>query len=213
MVYAEALREAHARWSVVLSADASLAAHWTQARELLLGGEDHSAQARELIITLDFFDGVCSLLRHDDGGRLRLELKWADRDAQRISDALLGIAAVAPEGHVLRRLHDSGELFTVFRFRFDVTVFTQDDEWLLPAMEKVQKLGYRWSGRFNPSPNDDWNIKWGAAPTRLVEELVDLFAGCVGKDPDIFNRRHVFGANDTDIYINVRHPGPSGSGT
>ncbi|MCA9513893.1 MAG: hypothetical protein KC635_03020 [Myxococcales bacterium] len=87
------------------------------------------------------------------------------------------------------------------RGAFPVTVFTDDQARGAAFFGEVQGRGYtNDDGEVLPDPNDNFNIKWGAAPEEYVEELAAMVRERFGQDP---KRLHIFDAEDPQIFINL----------
>jgi hypothetical protein len=87
------------------------------------------------------------------------------------------------------------------RSDFEVTIFTTD----LAAGERVlgalRALGYTNSGNeVRGNPNEDFNIKWGAAPSEYIDQIAGVAGRLAG---ETLNRMPIFDASDKDIFINL----------
>jgi len=83
-----------------------------------------------------------------------------------------------------------------------ITVFTGDPATGEKMRDAIRAAGYP-TVDLNPLPNSDYNIKWGQAPARLVEELVTIASRTTGVAKAGFARQNIFPAEDTDVYINL----------
>jgi hypothetical protein len=83
-----------------------------------------------------------------------------------------------------------------------ITVFSGDPETSDRVRDAIRAAGYPNVGT-NPLPNSDFNIKWGQAPTPLVEDLVKIASRTSGVPESRFTRQNMFSAEDTDVYINL----------
>jgi hypothetical protein len=83
-----------------------------------------------------------------------------------------------------------------------ITVFTGDPATGEKVRDAIRAAGYP-TVDLNPLPNSDYNIKWGQASTRLVEELVAIASRTTGVAAADFARQNIFTPEDTDVYINL----------
>jgi hypothetical protein len=83
-----------------------------------------------------------------------------------------------------------------------ITVFTGDPATGEKVRDAIRAAGYP-TVDLNPLPNSEFNIKWGQAPARLVEELVGIASRSTGVPKTDFARQNIFTAEDTDVYINL----------
>lgn len=84
---------------------------------------------------------------------------------------------------------------------FEVTVFTEDKAMGAKVLAALRELGYT-----NPEnevlgePNEDFNIKWGAAPQEFVDEIAGAAERLTGKT---LARKKIFEEGDKDIFVNL----------
>ncbi|MGM0576501.1 MAG: hypothetical protein ACQEXJ_12300 [Myxococcota bacterium] len=87
------------------------------------------------------------------------------------------------------------------RASLHVVVFSHDPVVGRRVLERLEDMGYT-----NPEnmvqgkPNPEFNVKWGAAPRELVEEIVAVLEETF-RTP--FELRHEFGPDDPDLFINL----------
>lgn len=87
------------------------------------------------------------------------------------------------------------------RAAFPVTVFTDDPGRGNAFFAEIQAKGYTHAdGEVLTDPNDNFNIKWGAAPEEYIEELAAMVRERFGQDP---KRLHVFDDSDPQVFINL----------
>lgn len=91
-----------------------------------------------------------------------------------------------------------------------VVVFTDDTERGQAFLDHLEtELGFDNDENYvTDSPNDEFNIKWGAAPEALVDEIVA--AADAGLDVEL-DRQHIFEADDRDVFINLPLGGKVGT--
>lgn len=90
------------------------------------------------------------------------------------------------------------------RSRHRVVFFTDNKARVTPVLRAVKKLGYGKESFINDEPNDDWNIKWGSASTRKIDEILGVVTSKLGISPSRIERQNKFEADDTDIFVNLR---------
>jgi hypothetical protein len=83
-----------------------------------------------------------------------------------------------------------------------ITVFTGDPATGEKVRDAIRAAGYP-TVDLNPLPNTEFNVKWGQAPARLVEELVGIASRATGVPATGFARQNIFTAEDTDVFINL----------
>ena len=88
------------------------------------------------------------------------------------------------------------------RSQYDLAIFTFDRSAGQRLSTALVGLGYR-RARILGLPNADFNIKWGSAPTEVVEEIVSVMCRVVGLSESQVNRRHEFSSSNDSIYINL----------
>mgnify|MGYP006288671385 FL=1 len=89
----------------------------------------------------------------------------------------------------------------LFHGLVEVTVFSDSPEGEAVA-EAIRAAGYR-SVEMGEEPNDDLNIKYGAAPPAVVDEILAAVAEATGLSPEVFRRLDVFDQSDDDVFVNV----------
>ena len=90
------------------------------------------------------------------------------------------------------------------RRRHRVVIFTDNKARVAPVLRAVKKLGYGKDSFINDEPNVDWNIKWGSASTRKIDEILGVVTSKLGISPSQIERQNKFEADDTDIFVNLR---------
>ena len=92
-----------------------------------------------------------------------------------------------------------------------ITVFTGDPATGDKVRDAIRAAGYP-NVRVNPLPNADFNIKWGQASPRLVEDLVRIATRSTGVSASDFSRQNILTRDSSDVYINlpVTTLGPGG---
>lgn len=92
-----------------------------------------------------------------------------------------------------------------------ITVFTGDPLTGEKVRDAIRAAGYP-NVRVNPLPNADFNIKWGQASPRLVEDLVRIATRSTGVSASDFSRQNILTSDSSDVYINlpVTPLGPGG---
>jgi hypothetical protein len=83
-----------------------------------------------------------------------------------------------------------------------ITVFTGDPAIGERVRDAMRAAGYP-NVQLNPLPNPDFNIKWGQAPSHLVEDLVRIASTTTDVPVGRFAREHIFVAADTDVFVNL----------
>lgn len=99
----------------------------------------------------------------------------------------------------------------ITRATVHIVVFTDDQALATETLARLTELGY--SNPENSSqgmPNDNFNIKWGAANDAIVEEIAKALEAKFGQE---FRRSHEFAVNDLDIFINLPPPSAATPGT
>ncbi len=87
------------------------------------------------------------------------------------------------------------------RQAFVVTVFTDDTETGRQMMAAIEDRGYSNPGnQILDTPNNEFNIKWGAAPNEMVDELCALVEESLGHE---LVRYEMFAPDDHDIFLNL----------
>ncbi|MEO0077754.1 MAG: hypothetical protein ABIK86_01970 [candidate division WOR-3 bacterium] len=82
-----------------------------------------------------------------------------------------------------------------------IVVFTDDREKGEQFLDRLRALGYTNDESYvTDEPNDDFNIKWGAAPDEVVEEVAALADSMFGVQ---LERQHVFARDDNDLFVNL----------
>lgn len=91
-----------------------------------------------------------------------------------------------------------------------ITVFTGDPATGEKVRDAIRAAGYP-NVRINPLPNADFNVKWGQASPRLVEDLVRIASRASGVAAGELSRQNILG-EVSDVYINlpVTALGPGG---
>ena len=85
---------------------------------------------------------------------------------------------------------------------YGVTIFTDRPDEVTRAVSGLQERGY--TVAVSTSPNSDWNIKWGAAPTSAVTDVLSAVAEGLGVSTSRFERKHVLSPESTKIFVNIR---------
>ncbi len=82
-----------------------------------------------------------------------------------------------------------------------VVVFTDNSYSGALLLEELEGRGFEnYENELMPDPNDEFNIKWGAAPTVYIEEIAAL----VERNHDVkLSRLHEFESDDYDVFINL----------
>jgi hypothetical protein len=83
-----------------------------------------------------------------------------------------------------------------------VVIFTDDQERGEALLEYLSgELGFSNDENYvTDGPNEEFNIKWGAAPAELVDEIV----AAADAELDVeLDRQHIFEADDRDVFINL----------
>jgi len=89
-----------------------------------------------------------------------------------------------------------------------VVVFCDDGEAGDRMLGLLRSAGYTNPGNYvHPTPNEDFNIKWGGASEEAVDELAAIAEAEVGQR---LERLHMFEAGDLDVFLNL--PVRSGGG-
>ncbi len=89
----------------------------------------------------------------------------------------------------------------ITRATVHIVVFTDDEAVATATLARLAEMGY--SNPENSSqgmPNDNFNIKWGAANDEIIDELAQMLEARFGQE---FRRSHEFAVNDLDIFINL----------
>lgn len=87
------------------------------------------------------------------------------------------------------------------RRQFEVTVFTDDEDTGRRVLAAIEALGYTNPGNeVLGNPNDEFNIKWGAADRDVLDEIRAVVEPMMHQE--LFPR-HLFGPDDMDIFINL----------
>jgi hypothetical protein len=82
-----------------------------------------------------------------------------------------------------------------------VVVFTDDEEKGNRLLAALQSLGYTNTENYvTDEPNEDFNVKWGAAPEAMIDEVVELAEGEFDVELD---RQQSFDDDDRDVFINL----------
>lgn len=82
-----------------------------------------------------------------------------------------------------------------------VVVFCDHAEEGARVLELLRQAGYSNPGNYvHPSPNRDYNIKWGGASAEVVAELAAIVEAQV-RQP--LERLNIFEAGDPDVFINL----------
>jgi hypothetical protein len=92
-----------------------------------------------------------------------------------------------------------------------IAVFTGDPATGEKVRDAIRAAGYP-NVRLNPVPNTEFNIKWGQASPRLVEDLVRIASRATGVPASDFSRHDILPRDSADVYINlpVAPLGPGG---
>jgi hypothetical protein len=82
-----------------------------------------------------------------------------------------------------------------------VVIFTDDKEKGEELLGALKEAGFDNDENYvTDEPNEDFNIKWGAAPEEMIDEIVE-------KADDLYDirleRQHTFEESDKDIFINL----------
>lgn len=87
------------------------------------------------------------------------------------------------------------------RSRLRVVVFCDDPTTGARVLELLRQAGYSNPGNYvHPTPNRDYNIKWGGASEEAVSEL----AAIVGSEVKLpLERMPIFEPGDPDVFINL----------
>jgi hypothetical protein len=90
-----------------------------------------------------------------------------------------------------------------------IVIFCDDEAVARETLAQFQALGYtNPENSFQGMPNDNFNIKWGAASAEIVEELVVALEKRFSTE---FRRSPEFAVNDLDVFINLP-VAPAGTG-
>ncbi len=82
-----------------------------------------------------------------------------------------------------------------------IVVFTDDRVKGEQFLARLRALGYINDENYvTDEPNDDFNMKWGAAPDDIVEEVAALADSMFGVE---LERQHVFARDDKDLFVNL----------
>lgn len=129
---------------------------------------------------------------------------------------LLGTSAQALSPHSLGPKFDkssaSNSSSTRVRNRADyrLVIFTDDQSRAQAFLRALKARGYS-NAKVRGEPNDDFNIKWGQAKSRMVNEILALADSSLGIRKSRFNKKHIFGADDHDIFVNLPFGSSGGS--
>ncbi len=83
-----------------------------------------------------------------------------------------------------------------------VVIFTDDQVRGEQLLARLRTLGYTNDENYvTGEPNDESNIKWGAAADDVIEEVTALADSMFGIELD---RQHTFAEDDNDLFINLR---------
>lgn len=114
------------------------------------------------------------------------------------------IIRVQSGGASLKGKGDSSPGGVAGRGKHRVVIFTDDKARVAPVLSAVKKLGYNKDSYVADKPNKKWNIKWGAASTQNIEEILGVVKRELGISSSKIDQQHKFKADDTDIFINLR---------
>jgi hypothetical protein len=90
---------------------------------------------------------------------------------------------------------------TIERSDIRVVVFTDGRERGDSLLESLESLGYSNDGSYvTDEPNDGFNVKWGAAPETMIDEIVALADERFSVELD---RQNSFEPDDKDVFINL----------
>lgn len=82
-----------------------------------------------------------------------------------------------------------------------VVVFSDDSARAESFLSQLRGSGFDNSqNHVTDGPNDDFNVKWGAAGKSAVDEIIKAAREHLGVELD---RQHVFESNDEDVFINL----------
>ena len=95
----------------------------------------------------------------------------------------------------------TGTVTDVDREDLRVVVFTSDTARGNQFLAALQPLGYTNDENYaTDEPNDDFNIKWGAASDAMIDEISELADSTFDIEID---RQHSFEADDHDVFVNL----------
>ena len=101
-----------------------------------------------------------------------------------------------------------GTASDVERESLRVVVFTSDTARGNQLLAALRPLGYTNDENYaTDEPNDDFNIKWGAASDAMIDEISGLADSAFGIELD---RQHSFEADDHDVFVNLPFDDSSG---
>jgi hypothetical protein len=88
-----------------------------------------------------------------------------------------------------------------------VVIFTSDTARAGLFLAALRPLGYTNDENYvTDEPNEDFNIKWGAAPEAMIDEISELADSTFDIELD---RQHSFESDDRDVFINLPFGGSS----
>jgi hypothetical protein len=92
----------------------------------------------------------------------------------------------------------------ITRATVHIVVFCDDEAVARETLERLSSMGYSNSENSSQGmPNDNFNIKWGAANEEIVEEIAKMLEAKFSQE---FRRSHEFAPNDLDVFINLPVP-------
>lgn len=95
----------------------------------------------------------------------------------------------------------AAEAGPVERADLRIVVFTDDEERGNSLLESLESLGYTNDENYvTDEPNDDFNIKWGAAHGEMIDEIVGAASAGLSVELD---RQGSFEPDDRDVFINL----------
>jgi hypothetical protein len=149
-------------------------------------------------------------------------IKWGAADTQTVNE-ILGVIKQELDisSSKIKRLHqfepNDNDIFVNLRFsksdatpsasgrgKHRVVIFTNDEQQVTELLRIIKDLGYSSESHIAEKPNDDWNIKWGAASAETIDELLQVIDKEMGIPPKRLRKSHEFEAKDNDIFINLK---------
>ena len=99
------------------------------------------------------------------------------------------------------------------RSKHRVVIFTDDRSRVVPLLKALKSRGYEKGSYIADKPNRKWNIKWGAANKRHIDEILGVVKSKLDISPSRIERQKKFKPDDTDIFINLRFSKSSSAST
>ncbi len=145
-------------------------------------------------------------------------IKWGAAGKKQV-DEILGVIKkeLGIGSSRIKRSHefeaDDNDIFVNLRFaktsasgraKHEVVIFTNDKDQVRSLLAAIKRLGYSKDSHIADKPNDDWNIKWGAAKAKTVDEILQVIDTEMGIPPSRVRKSHEFEANDNDIFVNLK---------